>query len=200
MLFASGITYGVLLSTFSDAVVDWSSVGKLGLVALWFHLPKAALSYVGGWASDRWGRSRALGAGFLAGAGGLVLTGLLTWSPARSPSGASLEVAGLALAAFCLGIPAGVVPVAGSALVGDRVSGPRRMMGLGSLFIWRDAAVVTGLLMSEYLRRTLNLSGSYLVMALLLAGFALASGRLARLRPEADAAAEESPALTENSE
>jgi len=200
MLFASGLTYGVLLSTFSDAVVERSSLGKLGLVALCFHLPKAALSYVGGWASDRWGRNRAMAAGFLAGAGGLLLTGLLVWTPAFSAGGAPLEVAGLALAALFLGIPAGVVPVAGSALVGDRVSGPRRMMGLGSLFIWRDAAVVAGMLGSEYLRRSLNLSGSYLVMALILAGFALASGRLTRLRPEASASRGQSAALKGNLE
>ena len=187
MLFASGLTYPVLLSTFSDAVVDRSSLGSLGLVALWFHLSKAALSYVGGWMSDHWGRSRAMAAGFLAGAVGLLLSGLLVRTPTVSPGGAPLEVAGLALAAFFLGIPAGVVPVAGSALVGDRVSGSRRMRGLGSLFIWRDGAVVAGMLLSEPLRRSLNLTGSYLVMALVLVSFAVLGGRLTALRPVAGA-------------
>jgi MFS family permease len=170
------------------------------LVAPWFHLSTAALSYVAGWTSDRWGRNRALAAGFLAGAGGLLLSGLLMRTPALSPGGTPLEVAGLALAAFFLGIPAGVVPVAASALVGDRVTGPRRMMGLGSLFIWRDGAIVAGMLASESLRRGLNLSGSYLVMALILMGFAVVCGQLTTLRPEGCAGRPQAATLKERLE
>lgn len=57
-------------------------------------------------------------------------------------------------------------------------------MALGSLFAWRDAAVVVGLIAGELLRRSLNLTGSYFVLALVLVGFALASSRLARGRQE----------------
>jgi hypothetical protein len=58
---------------------------------------------------------------------------------------------------------------------------------LGSLFIWRDGAVVAGMLLSEPLRRSLNLTGSYLVMALVLVGFAVLGGRLTALRSAARA-------------
>jgi len=166
MLFASGLTYPVLLSTFGDEVVSRSSVGALGLVAVWFHVPKAVLSYLGGWASDRWGRGWTLAAGFAGGAVGLVLAGLLR------------HTTGLALAAFCLGIPSGMVPVVATALVGDRVKGPRRMMALGSLFVWRDGAVVVGLVAGALLQHWLSLTGSYFVLALVLIGFAVTSWRL----------------------
>ncbi len=172
MLFASALTYPLLLSTFRDEVVSHSSVGALGLVVVWFHVAKAVLSYVGGWASDHWGRGWTLAVGFLGGAAGLVLAGLLR------------QTAGLALAAFCLGIPSGMVPVVATALVGDRVKGSRRMMALGSLFVWRDAAVVVGLIAGELLRRSLNLTGSYFVLALVLVGFALAGWRLSGTRRE----------------
>jgi len=184
MLFAAGLTYPVLLSTFGDEVVHRTSVAALGLVAVWFHLGKAALSYVGGRASDRWGRGWTLAIGFLGGAAGLVLAGLLR------------QTAGLALAAFCLGIPSGMVPVVATALVGDRVQGRQRMMALGSLFVWRDGAVVVGLVAGELLRRSLSLTGSYLVLATVLVGFALASRRLGRkLREDsAEPAVAHSPA------
>lgn len=163
MLFASGLTYPVLLSTFGDEVVRRASVAALGLVVVWFHVAKAALSYAGGWASDRWGRGRALSVGFLGGAAGLVLAGLVSGT------------GGLAVAAFCLGIPSGVVPVVATAMVGDRVKGPRRMMALGSLFVWRDGAVVLGLAAGEVLRRALNLAGSFFVLAAVLVAFAIVS-------------------------
>ena len=135
----------------------------LGLVVVWFHVAKAVLSYGGGWANDRWGRRVTLSAGFLGGAAGLLLAGLLKQS------------AGLAVAAFCLGIPSGMVPVVATALVGDRVRGPRRMMALGSLFVWRDGSMVVGLVAAELLRRCLKLEGSYAVLALVLVAFAVAS-------------------------
>ncbi len=163
MLFASGLTYSVLLSTFSDEVIERTSVVSLGLVALWFHVPKAVLSYAGGWANDRWGRRVTLSVGFLGGAVGLVLASFLRWS------------VGLGAAAFFLGLPSGMVPVVATAMAGDLVKGPRRMMALGSLFIWRDAAMVVGLLGGELLRQRMRLEGSYLVLAAVLVGFAVAS-------------------------
>jgi len=162
MLFASGLTYPVLLSSFGDEVVALRSVAALGLVVVPFHIAKAVLGYLGGWTSDRWGRGRTLAVGFLGGAVGLVLAGFLT------------SAAGLALAAFCLGVPSGMVPVVATALVGDKIKGARRTMALGSLFVWRDAAVVVGLVAGQYLRRGLSLAGSYLVLAAVLLGFALA--------------------------
>ena len=166
MLFASALTYPVLLSSFGDEVVSQGSVRTLGLVTVWFHVAHAILSYVAGRASDHWGRGRTLAAGFLGGATGLVLASLLQ------------RTSGLSVAAFCLGIPSGMVPVVATALVGDKVRGPRRTMALGSLFIWRDAAVVAGLVTGELLRRTLALRGSYLVLACVLVVFAAASWRL----------------------
>jgi MFS family permease len=172
MLFASGLTYPVLLSSFGDEVNRQGAVGAVGLVALWFHVAKAALSYVGGWSSDRWGRGWTLSIGFLGGAVGLALAGVMTGT------------AGLAVAAFCFGIPSGMVPVVATALVGDKVKGSRRTMGLGSLFVWRDASVVVGLIANEYLRRALSQQGAYFVLAGVLVAFALASTVLMGARRE----------------
>ena len=175
MLFASGLTYPVLLSTFGDEVVRRGSVAALGLVVVWFHVAKAVLGYLGGWASDRWGRGRALSAGFLGGAAGLVLAGVVSGT------------GGLAVAAFGLGIPSGVVPVVATAMVGDRVKGPQRMMALGSLFVWRDGAVVLGLVAGEVLRQLLSIAGSFFALAAVLVAFAMASRGL---RWEGSAAAQ----------
>ena len=104
-----------------------------------------------------------LSVGFLGGAVGLVLASFLKWS------------VGLGAAAFFLGLPSGMVPVVATAMAGDLVRGPRRMMALGSLFIWRDGAMVVGLLGGELLRQRMRLEGSYLVLAVVLVGFAVAS-------------------------
>jgi predicted MFS family arabinose efflux permease len=170
MLFASGLTYPVLLSSFGDEVNLRGTIAAVGPVVLWFHVAKAILSYAGGRVSDRWGRGWTLSVGFLGGAVGLVLAGIIT------------RTAGLAVAAFCLGIPSGMVPVVATALVGDKVKGPRRTMALGSLFVWRDAAVVAGLIGGEFLRRALQ-QDSYFVLAAVLVAFALAGRYLAGQRP-----------------
>ena len=166
MLFAAAITYPVLLSSFGDMVDERSSLAAVGPVVVWFHIAKAVLSYAGGWANDRWGVRWTLAIGFLGGAVGLILATAFT------------RVAGMGAAAFCLGIPSGMVPVVATAMVGDKVKGSRRMMALGSLFVWRDGGIVVGLVAAELLRRSLQLEGSYLALAVVLVGFAVASWRL----------------------
>lgn len=133
-LFASSLSYGLLLGPFQDWVKALGGTQWLGRPLACFFAVKSALSLTGGTLSDRFGRSRVLQVGFWVSAGGTILAAC--WG----------HLLTLALCALSLGIQSAVVPAAAMATIGDSTSPERRQLAFGAVFVYRDLGVVAGLL------------------------------------------------------
>jgi MFS family permease len=124
------------------------SLGVLGrLLALW----------LGGSASDRWGRMRVLAPGLLAYGATLGSLGLLT-GPAA-----------LGVWSLAIGAAAGVVAPLPAALVGDQVPPPLRGVAIGWLRMMSDTGQILGPLVMGALADASDLSTPFLLGAALLA-------------------------------
>lgn len=124
------------------------SLGVLGrLLALW----------LGGIASDRWGRMRVLAPGLLAYGATLGSLPLLT------------DQAALGVCSLAIGVTAGVVAPLPAALVGDQVAPPLRGVAIGWLRMMSDTGQILGPLAMGALADAADLSAPFLLGATLLA-------------------------------
>jgi len=166
-LMVGSLPFGLILGAFRDHVHGLGA--PVWLVVPCFFLARAGLAVTGGQVVDRLGRGRTLAIAFAIGAAALFA---VPWMEAT---------AGLAVAALMMGLEMSLIPVAGTALVGDITSSPDRPMALGVLFFWRDAGAVTGLLGGAALAAHLGPGGrGFPVFAAVLAVFALLSLTLSR--------------------
>ena len=157
-LMVGSMPFGLILGAFRDHV---SRSAEVWQVVPWFFLARSVLALVGGSLVDRVGRGRALTIGFAIGA---IALAAVPW----------LETSiGLAVAALAMGIQVSLIPVAGTALVGDITAGPERPIALGVLFFWRDVGAVAGILGGAAVSRHFGAGGwGFLVFAGVLAVFA----------------------------
>lgn len=140
-LFASSLSYGLLLGPFQDMVRARWGEDWLGRPAACFFAAKSVLSLTAGALSDRLGRTRVLQLGFWVSAAGTLLA--IGWG----------HVAALAFCALSLGIQNAVVPSAAMAIIGDSTSPERRHLAFGAVFVYRDLGVVAGLVLGHFLVR-----------------------------------------------
>lgn len=124
------------------------SLGVLGrLLALW----------LGGSASDRWGRMRVLAPGLLAYGATLGSSSLLT------------DPTALGVSSLAIGVAAGVVAPLPAALVGDQVPPPLRGVAIGWLRMMSDTGQILGPLVMGTLADAADLSAPFVLGAALLA-------------------------------
>jgi len=157
-LMVGSMPFGLILGAFRDHV---SRSAEVWQVLPWFFLARSVLALVGGSLVDRLGRGRALIIGFAIGA---IALAAVPW----------LETSmGLAVAALAMGVQVSLIPVAGTALVGDITASPERPIALGVLFFWRDVGAVVGILGGAEVSRHFGAGGwGFLVFAGVLAVFA----------------------------
>ena len=129
-------------------VVSLSVLGRL--MALW----------LGGTASDRWGRMRVLVPGLLVYAALLAGTSQLT------------QPVGLGICSFAVGAAAGFVAAIPTALTSDQVERSLQGIAIGWLRTMSDSGQIVGPLAMGALADVLDLSAPFLVGAVLLAGAA----------------------------
>ena len=129
-------------------VVSLSVLGRL--MALW----------LGGTASDRWGRMRVLVPGLLVYAALLAGTSQLT------------QPVGLGICSFAVGAAAGFVAAIPTALTSDQVERSLQGIAIGWLRTMSDGGQIVGPLAMGALADVLDLSAPFLVGAVLLAGAA----------------------------
>jgi MFS family permease len=139
------VTRGGINPRAAGLLISLSVLGRL--LALW----------LGGSASDRWGRMRVLAPGLLAYGATLGSLGLLT-GPAA-----------LGVWSLAIGAAAGVVAPLPAALVGDQVPAPLRGVAIGWLRMMSDTGQILGPLVMGALADASDLSTPFLLGAALLA-------------------------------
>jgi MFS family permease len=136
-------------------VVSLSVLGRL--TALW----------LGGTASDRWGRMRVL------------LPGLLVYAALLAGTSQLTQPVGLGICSFAVGAAAGFVAAIPTALTSDQVERSLQGIAIGWLRTMSDGGQIVGPLAMGALADVLDLSAPFLVGAVLLAGVAWQCGRCA---------------------
>ena len=129
-------------------VVSLSVLGRL--IALW----------LGGTASDRWGRMRVL------------LPGLLVYAALLAGTSQLTQPVGLGICSFVVGAAAGFVAAIPTALTSDQVERSLQGIAIGWLRTMSDGGQIVGPLSMGVLADVLDLSAPFLVGAVLLAGAA----------------------------
>jgi MFS family permease len=129
-------------------VVSLSVLGRL--MALW----------LGGTASDRWGRMRVL------------LPGLLVYAALLAGTSQLTQPVGLGICSFAVGAAAGFVAAIPTALTSDQVERSLQGIAIGWLRTMSDGGQIVGPLAMGALADVLDLSAPFLVGAVLLAGAA----------------------------
>jgi MFS family permease len=129
-------------------VVSLSVLGRL--MALW----------LGGTASDRWGRMRVL------------LPGLLVYAALLAGTSQLTQPVGLGICSFAVGAAAGFVAAVPTALTSDQVERSLQGIAIGWLRTMSDGGQIVGPLAMGALADVLDLSAPFLVGAVLLAGAA----------------------------
>ena len=129
-------------------VVSLSVLGRL--MALW----------LGGTASDRWGRMRVL------------LPGLLIYAALLAGTSQLMQPVGLGICSFAVGAAAGFVAAIPTALTSDQVERSLQGIAIGWLRTMSDGGQIVGPLAMGALADVLDLSAPFLLGAVLLAGAA----------------------------
>jgi MFS family permease len=129
-------------------VVSLSVLGRL--MALW----------LGGTASDRWGRMRVL------------LPGLLVYAALLAGTSQLTQPVGLGICSFAVGAAAGFVAAIPTALTSDQVERSLQGIAIGWLRTMSDGGQIVGPIAMGALADVLDLSAPFLVGAVLLAGAA----------------------------
>jgi MFS transporter, DHA1 family, multidrug resistance protein len=129
-------------------VVSLSVLGRL--MALW----------LGGTASDRWGRMRVL------------LPGLLVYAALLAGTSQLTQPVGLGICSFAVGAAAGFVAAIPTTLTSDQVERSLQGIAIGWLRTMSDGGQIVGPLAMGALADVLDLSAPFLVGAVLLAGAA----------------------------
>jgi MFS transporter, DHA1 family, multidrug resistance protein len=129
-------------------VVSLSVLGRL--MALW----------LGGTASDRWGRMRVL------------LPGLLVYAALLAGTSQLTQPVGLGICSFAVGAAAGFVAAIPTALTSDQVERSLQGIAIGWLRTMSDGGQIVGPLAMGALADVLDLSAPFLAGAVLLAGAA----------------------------
>ncbi|HNQ34793.1 MAG TPA: MFS transporter [bacterium] len=132
-LFASGVSYGILLNLLNLFVSERFGVAWMNKTLVFFFIAAGLFSYLGGAFSDRFGRREGFLLAFASGAFG---TALLALVPTRPAAG---------LTALLLGVVFGVVPTVATGLVGDRTRPGERVAGLAGVFLWRDLGAMVSI-------------------------------------------------------
>jgi MFS family permease len=138
-------------------VVSLSVLGRL--MALW----------LGGTASDRWGRMRVL------------LPGLLVYAALLAGTSQLTQPVGLGICSFAVGAAAGFVAAIPTALTSDQVERSLQGIAIGWLRTMSDGGQIVGPLAMGALADVLDLSAPFLVGAVLLAGVAWQCRRQANI-------------------
>jgi MFS family permease len=149
-------------------VVSLSVLGRL--MALW----------LGGTASDRWGRMRVL------------LPGLLVYAALLAGTSQLTQPVGLGICSFGVGAAAGFVAAIPTALTSDQVERSLQGIAIGWLRTMSDGGQIVGPLAMGALADALDLSAPFLVGAVLLAGAAWQCRRQANTMSPATVAGEDS--------
>jgi hypothetical protein len=134
MLFASAMTYGLLLGAFRNRIDDRYGPGTVATVLGYFFAARLALSVAGGYVSDFVTRRGVVAAVFAAGGLGLI---------AAAVHGG---VSTLSFGAAALGLVGGTIPVSATTLAADWFPAEKRSLALGAAFFWNDAGTAVGLL------------------------------------------------------
>ncbi len=161
-----------MLGAFGDFIKGEYGKGYIWILASLYPLARLVFSLVGGLLSDRLGRAAVLGAGFVLAAAGTLLCAM--W---RQPVAVGVGV-------FALGIMSGIVPVVGTALVGDSAERARRPLVYGHLFAARDLGVFLAALFSRVIEASLgDFTRVFYIFALAFAACGVAAIPLAH-RPQ----------------
>ncbi|MGB9596139.1 MAG: MFS transporter [Candidatus Poribacteria bacterium] len=153
LLFASSLSFGLMLGTFSGVAQKYGFAYLAG-TAVFAPIARAVLSLVGGIISDKLGRGKTLFISFAISAIGLLSAGI--WS----------NVVTLAFSALSLGLQGGLVPVSAMAIIGDSVNTERRHLAFSATFVWRDLGVVLSLFLGQYISSKLGgFNGTFIIFA-----------------------------------
>jgi MFS family permease len=152
------IQTGVLVFLYPLYLVNRAGIGPgtVGLLISLTVLGRLLALWVGGAASDRWGRLR-------------VLTpGLLVYAALLAAVTSVEQPAWLALVSLGIGAASGVVAPLPTALVGDRVSGPQQRVAIGWLRTMADGGQIVGPLVMGALADAVDLAAPFAAAAALL--------------------------------
>ena len=138
------LTRGGLGPAGVGAVVSLSVLGRL--MALW----------IGGTASDRWGRMRVL------------IPGLLVYAVLLAGASQLTQPVVLAIFSFAIGALGGLVASIPTALTSDQVDGPLQGVAIGWLRTMSDSGQIVGPLVMGALADTIDLSAPFVFGAALL--------------------------------
>jgi MFS family permease len=130
--------------------------GTVGMLVSLTVLGRLLALWLGGGASDRWGRLRVLMPGLLG------YAGLLVTLPAM------IHPVWLAAWSIALGVASGLVAPLPTALVGDRVPADLRGVAIGWLRMMTDSGQIVGPLVMGALADAVDLAAPFLVAAALL--------------------------------
>ena len=171
LLLASATAYGLILSAFRDSIEHTFGAGALGTMLACYFGVRLIVSIAGGHLSDVFARRAVMATAFVAGSAALFVAGAYEagWT--------------FVVAACCLGLVSGVVPVSATACAGEWFPPQKRSLALGAAFVWRDAGMVSSLVAGRLLADAWgDFSGPIFVFAAAFAvcgivSFALPGGR-----------------------
>lgn len=139
LLLASATAYGLILSAFRDNIEHMFGPAALGTMLACYFGIRLVVSIAGGHLSDVFARRAVIATAFLAGSAALLAAGACEarWT--------------FVVAACCLGLVSGVVPVSATACAGEWFPPEKRSLALGAAFVWRDAGMVSSLIAGRLL-------------------------------------------------
>ena len=144
ILFTSSMSFGIVLGPLNSTVDEIAGFTQISSLTIGFYVGRLIVGWVAGWCTDRFGRTPVLAFAFFVGAAGLTI------------AAASTTSVPLALAAFSLGIQAGIVHIPVMALVGDWIEPERRHLAFGALYAWGNLARGFAIAFGETLRSALG--------------------------------------------
>jgi len=171
LLFVSATAYGLLLGAFRDSIDISFGSGAVGTMLAIYFAARLLVSVTGGFFSDFVARKAVITAAFLAGGVSLLWA---AWADGARP---------MAVAAGCLGLVSGVVPVSVTACTGDWFEPAGRSLALGAAFVWRDLGMVASLLGGQYLAQ---ISGGFAAPLLAFASLFIICGLAATALPSGE--------------
>jgi len=165
------IQTGVLVFLYPLYLVNRAGLGPgaVGVFVSLTVLGRLLTLWLGGGASDRWGRLRVLTPGLIVYAVLLATVTVVT------------DTLWLAVWSAGIGAASGFVAALPTALVGDRVSAAQQGVAVGWLRTMADSGQIVGPLVMGALADAVDLSASFVVAAALLAVVAWQCGRAARV-------------------
>ncbi|MCK4245323.1 MAG: MFS transporter, partial [Candidatus Omnitrophica bacterium] len=138
-LFVAGFAYGIILNLLNFFVKDNFGMRMLNRTLIFYYFSAGIFSLLGGFISDRIGRSITFTFAFLAGTLGLAVLFLFK------------NIWGVFLCSFLLGMQFGTILTVAAAWLGDMVASEERPTALGLLFSWASLGVAFSIILSGLL-------------------------------------------------